>query len=64
MKNVQKAFDFVNGYKTQITMAIAATIFSLRFWGLIDEKLFEYLMMLDLALLGGSLRSMLKKFEK
>lgn len=58
-----KILAWLDGHKTYLTLIAAGVIYSLQYWGIIDEKVYEYLMTLDLLLVGGSIRSAMKKLE-
>lgn len=61
---MKKVIETLNGNKTYITLFIGAIIYTLKYWGKIDEKMFDYLMTLDMLLVGGAVRHALSKLEK
>lgn len=60
---MEKFLDFVDGKKTYLSLIAAAIIYSLKFWEVIDEGVYNYLMTLDVLLLGGAIRSAFRKIE-
>ena len=61
---MSKLLAFIDGKKTYIFLFLAGVIYSLNYWEIIDPRTYEYLMTLDTLLIGGSVRSALKKIEK
>ena len=59
-----KMLAFIDGKKTYVFLFLAAVIYSLNYWEVIDPKTYEYLMTLDTLLIGGAVRSALKKIER
>ena len=60
---MDKILKIIDGNKTYLTLALAAIVYSLKYFGVIDEHIYEYLMTIDALLIGGAVRSALKKIK-
>lgn len=61
---MKKFLVFIDGHKTYLALIGAGVLYSLQYWGIIDEKMYNYLITLDSLMLAGAIRSAMKKFEK
>lgn len=64
MKNFGKFVDWMNGKKLYSALAVAALIYTLRYWNLIDDNMYNYLMVMDTLVAGGAVGHKLDKLKK
>ena len=59
-----KYIKMLDGYKTYIFATLAVAIEIANIYGLLDAQMYQTIMMIDIGLLGGSIRHALSKLEK
>ena len=60
---MDKIMNFLNGKKTYIFAFIAVAIKIADIYGMLEPKMYETLMVIDLGLLGGAVRHALSKIK-
>ena len=58
---MKKILEMINGNKKYLALLVGVVIYSLQYWGVIDERMTQYLGTVDLMLFGGAIMHSVQK---